>query len=206
MARLTSHATTAADSIALANLPAGNDNPVNGNTQINLQLPNARALGISNALPPAGKTDGTVSLNTSLMNLSRSSINPGKYDLMSTAMHEIDEVLGIGSALTGLANGGAAPTGAIWGEDLFRYTAAGTRSFDTNASTQAYFSLDGKIDLAQFNQHSPGDFNDWYSYPSGGNPPRVQDAFATPGARPIWASRSQCSTLWATRPTHRIAR
>ena len=45
-------------------------------TSVNLQLANARALGIS-AFPPAGAQhpDGTISLNTSIMNLSRSSIN-----------------------------------------------------------------------------------------------------------------------------------
>jgi hypothetical protein len=183
LADLTSHATTTADAIALANLPAGRDNPVNGSKFVNLQLANARALGI-NAPTPSGQTDGTISLNTSIMNLSRSSTDPTKYDLMSTAMHEIDEVLGIGSALTGLANGEPAPTGAIWPSDLFRYDQNGARSLTTSATAQAYFSLDGKIDLAQFNQHAPGDFNDWYSYPSGGHPPQVQDAYATPGATP----------------------
>ena len=100
-------------------------------------------------------------------------------------MHEIDEVLGIASALTGSANGAAAPTGAIWPEDLPRYDQTGApHSFDTGLTTQAYFSLDGKIDLAQFNQHAGGDFNDWYSYPSGGHPPQVQDAYATRGETP----------------------
>ena len=43
LSRLSSHATTTADSIALANLPAGRDNPVNGSTKVNLQDANARA-------------------------------------------------------------------------------------------------------------------------------------------------------------------
>ena len=181
--RLASDATSSNDSLALAHLPNSVGNPVNGNASVNLQLANARALGIS-AFPPAGQTDGTISLNTSIMNLSRSSINPGKYDLLSTASHEMDEVLGIASALTGLSNGAAAPAGPVWPLDLFRYDQNGARSFDTGATTQAYFSLDGTTDLVRFNQHAGGDFNDWYSYPSGGIPPRVQDAYATPGATP----------------------
>jgi hypothetical protein len=183
LAALENSASDATDTTALAHLPAGPDNPVNGSRHVNLQDANARALGFS-VSPPAGQTDGTISLNTSTMNLSRGSIDPTKYDLMATTMHEIDEVLGIASALTGLQNGSPAPTGAIWPLDLFRYAANGSRSFDTGAGTSAFFSLDGTTDLVQFNQHAPGDYNDWFSYPSGGNPPRVQDAYATPGATP----------------------
>jgi hypothetical protein len=183
LSALSSHATSSNDTTALAHLPAGPDNPVNGSTLVNLQLANARALGY-NANPPTGQPDGIISLNTSLMNLSRTSVNPSKYDLMALATHEIDEVLGIASALTGSANGGPTPTGAIWPLDLFRYSQSGARSFDTGLSTNAYFSLDGTTQLVQFNQHAGGDFSDWFSYPNGGTPPRVQDAYATPGAMP----------------------
>jgi hypothetical protein len=182
-ASLANDATSSNDALALAHLPNSVGNPANGNVSINLQLANARALGIS-VFPPAGHTDGTISLNTSIMNLSRSSINLAKYDLASTAMHELDEVLGIASALTGSSNGAAAPAGAVWPLDLFRYDQHGARSFDTGAATQAFLSLDGTNRLVQFNQEAGGDFNDWYSFPSGGHPPRVQDAYATPGATP----------------------
>lgn len=180
---LANHATSINDGIAVSSLPNNFTNPVNGNATVNLQLPNARALGF-NIVPPSGQPDGTISLNTSIMNLSRASTDPSKYDLMATAMHEMDEVLGFGSALNGKANGGSPPTGAIWPMDLFRYDAAGARSFNLNAATNAYFSLDGTTDLVQFNQHGGGDFSDWFSWPSGASQPRVQDAYSHAGTAP----------------------
>jgi hypothetical protein len=178
---LSSHATTFDDAVALAHLPGGTTNPVNGNVDVDLTTANARAIGFS-ANPPAGDPDGTIFLNTSIMNLDRTSIDFSKYDLFAVAAHEIDEVLGFGSALNGLNNGDPAPTGAVWTLDLFRYDQGGNRSFDTSLSTQAYFSIDSTNLLVQFNQQAPGDFSDWFS--SGAHTPRVQDAFATPGATP----------------------
>jgi hypothetical protein len=179
--RLVSDATTFDDATALAHLPNTTTNPVSGDTSVNLTLPNARALGYS-ASPPPGQPDGTITLNTSIMNLDRTSINPGKYDLFAVAAHEIDEVLGFGSSLNGLNNGDPTPTGPVWTMDLFRYDQIGNRSFDTSLSTQAYFSIDGTNLLVQFNQQAPGDFSDWFS--NGPHTPRVQDAFATPGVTP----------------------
>src|ERR1043165_3993012 len=125
-AALASHATSPADFTALASLPAGPANPVNGNNNINLQTANAMALGLG-----AGPANGTISLNTSICNLDRVTINPANYDLMSVAMHEIDEVLGFGSALNGLAQNAAPPASAVWGDDLYRYDQTGARSFNT---------------------------------------------------------------------------
>jgi hypothetical protein len=182
---LGSHSTTADDSTALALLPNSGSNPVNFNSSINLSLPLARALGYSGVNPPPGQTDGTISLNTSIMNLGLTDNNPSKYSLYATVCHEIDEVLGLGSALNGLNNGDPTPTGAISPEDLFRYDALGNRNFTTALSAAAYFSIDSTTDLAQFNQHQGGDFQDWDSFSGGGHPPRVQDAFATAGAQPV---------------------
>lgn len=56
----------------------------------------------------------------------------------------------MGSALNGLAQNAAAPTGAVWGEDLFRYDQFGNRSLNTTLASPAYFSLDGTTDLALF--------------------------------------------------------
>ena len=60
---LASRATSINDGIALSSLPNTIDNPVNGSATINLQLPNARALGF-NIVPPNDAPDGTVSLKT----------------------------------------------------------------------------------------------------------------------------------------------
>ena len=180
-ALLAADASTANDATALAHLPVAAGNPVNGNSLVALTTANFRALGIS-ANPPPGNPDSTISLNTSIMNLDRSAINPGKYDLMAVAAHEIDEALGFGSALNGLANGAATPTGAAWTLDLFRYDALGNRSFNTALATQAFFSIDGTTDLARFNQTAGGDFSDFFS--TGPHTPQVQDAFGTPGATP----------------------
>jgi hypothetical protein len=135
-AALAADATTAADATALASLPATTNNPVDGSPSMDVTTANLRALGF-NANPPGGDPDGWVYLNTSIMNLDRISINPSKYDLMAVASHEIDEVLGFGSALNGLSNGAAAPTGAVWGMYLYRYDQSGNRSFNTTLSAAA---------------------------------------------------------------------
>jgi hypothetical protein len=146
-------------------------------------LPLARTLGFS-INPPPGQTDGTISLNTAVMNLSLNATNPAKYSLFATVCHEINEVLGFGSALNGLNNGDPTPTGPVSPTDLFRYDAAGARSLTTDVNAAVYFSLDGATDLVRFNQHQGGDYQDYYSF-YGGQTPRVQDAFATAGASPV---------------------
>jgi len=184
-AALASHATTSDDTAALAHLPNQSSNPVNGNSTINLSLPLARVLGYSGVNPPPGATDGTIFLNTSIMNLSLSTTNPTKYSLFGTVCHEVDEVLGFLSSLNGLNNGDPAPVGPISPADLFRYDALGNRSFDTGVGTAAYFSIDGTTDLVRYNQQQGGDFQDWFSYPFGAAIPRVQDVFSGIGSQPV---------------------
>jgi len=178
---LVADASSSSDSTALAHLPVAANNPVNGNANVSVTTANLRALGFA-ASPPAGSPDSTISLNTSIMNLDRLSINPSRYDLMAVVSHEIDEALGFGTALNGLANGAPAPTGPVWGMDLYRYDQLGARSFNTTLANQAYFSIDGTTQLARFNQQAGGDFSDWFS--TGPHIPQVQDAFGTPGAIP----------------------
>ncbi len=183
-AALVSHATTADDSAALASLPAASANPVNGNSSVNLHLPLARALGFSGADSSSSSPDGTVLLNTAIMNLSSVQTDPSKYSMFSTICHELDEVLAFASALDGRTNGHASPTGPVYPQDLFRYDQSGNRSFTTSLSAQSFFSFDGTNDLAQFNQYDGGDFGDWYSYDV--EPvPEVQDAFFYPGVNPV---------------------
>jgi len=93
--------------------------------------------------------------------------------------HEIDEVLGLGSAL----NGTTTPA-MPWTEDLFRWHIAGTRSYAADASTTnpcgastpaAFFSIDGgTTDVDDFNNcNNVGDYGDWITH----TPSQVQDAF-----------------------------
>ena len=162
-AALVTNATTADDMTALAHLPTGTGNPVNGNQNIEVKLPLARALGFS-ANPQAGQMDGTISLNTASMNLSAGQMDPTRYSLFATVCHEVDEVLALGSALDQVNKGNLTLTGVIFPEDLFRYDQTGARNYTTNVSATAYFSLDGTTDLAQFNQWPPGTSGIGYSF------------------------------------------
>jgi len=181
-AALAAHATNPDDATALAHLPSTTGNPVNGHSQMVLDTALARALGF-NATPQMGLPDGIIELNIDLTNVSSSETDQQRYSLLAVVCHEIDEVLGTGSALDNSKNGDPSPSGSVTPEDLFRYTdEAGVRSFSTSSSARAYFSLDGKSLLARFNQTEGGDFGDWYS--SGGQTPQVQDAFSTPGVTP----------------------
>jgi hypothetical protein len=159
------------DNTALAHLPTGPTNPVNGSTSIEIKPANLTAVGLS----AGGGSDGTIGLNTHLTDVGSPGTS-GQYSLMAVTEHEIDEILGLGSSL----DFGANPSP----EDLFRYTSTpGVRSFDTSSSTVAFFSIDGTTDLAQFHQRNgdTGDFGDWQT---GAGPVRVQDWSATPSMNP----------------------
>jgi hypothetical protein len=171
---LQNDATTTNDIYALSFLPAGPNNPVTGDGNINVHTVNLWALGLAGYYGLTSGIDGTVYLNTSKMNLSRTNINPSKFDLLAVAEHEMDEVLGFGSDLPSSDD--------PFPQDLFRYDSAGARTFTTSGD-DAYFSLDGINHLVQFNQQSSGDYGDWWSF-SGPHTPRVQDAFSTAGATP----------------------
>jgi len=178
----------ATDTTALAHLPTGATNPVTGSTTINGKTANLRALGYS-GIPPIGGFDGTIGLNTHLTNVG-SPGTTGQYSLLAVIEHEIDEVLGLGSDL---GNPGQTFFNDPAPEDLFRYDGSGNRSYANNPNCgagngpAAYLSFDGTTRLAQFdNCADGGDYGDWASNPlPGGNPPQVQDAFATPGSTPF---------------------
>ncbi len=201
-----------ANPAALAALAAnggnGTNNPVTGTANIVLKGPDARALGFGAGpgcqlkagvgVPEqcGGSTgtayDGVITLNTSITTPG----NPGssnQYNLTSVAMHEIDEILGLGSDLSNTsATSGVYNTLDIANtpapEDLFRWNAAtgGVRTLSTNCTagqdTSAFFSYGPSTgSIAQFNNLcNDGDFGDWASSAT----PRVQDAFATAGASP----------------------
>ena len=160
-------------------VPAGPDNPVTGDTGIWVKTANIKALGLT---CPGGcpAVDGTISLNTAITSPGSPSSSLA-YFLMPVVEHEMNEVLGLGSFLgTGLRTTDPLP------EDLFRFDQLGNRTFTTSSGALAFFSITGKTDLAQFdNQNDGGDFADWQSNPRpSGVQPKVQDAFATPGANP----------------------
>jgi hypothetical protein len=161
----------------LASVPSGSVNPVTSDGSIDIKTADLRALGIPGSFPPIGGFDGIISLNTSITTPG-SPGSSGSYSLMATVEHEMDEVLGLGSSLPSFTEPSV--------EDLFRYDASGHRSFTTNSSASAYFSINGTTLLAQFdNQNDGGDFGDWQSNPlPPGAPIRVQDAFATAGSNP----------------------
>jgi hypothetical protein len=175
---LIADAKTADDFTAIATLPTlaqYNTLFPSAGGNINVKTANLRAVGLSGSANP----DGTITLNTALTNPG-SPGTTGAFTLQVVAEHEIDEVLGLGSALP------SPPDGAPFPEDLFRYDSTGARSFTTTATAKAFFSIDGTTDLAQFdNQNDGGDFGDWQSNPLPfAVQPEVQDAFATPGADP----------------------
>jgi hypothetical protein len=178
---LTADAKSANDATALAHLPAGPNNPVNGDASINVKSANARAVGLPGSFPGIvnGTFDGAIGLNTHITDVGSPGTS-GQFSLLATVEHEIDEVLGLGSSLP------SQPFSTIFPEDLYRYDSTGGRSFTTSSSAQAFFSIDGTTLLAQFdNQNDGGDFGDWQSNPlPNGVSPQVQDAFATPFAHP----------------------
>jgi autotransporter-associated beta strand protein len=181
---------SADDNLAIASLPSQTGNPVNGNSTVKMTLPLLRALGF-NANPPAGDPDSTISFNASIVNDSRPGTNSSDYDLQSVVTHEMDEALGIGGAGSQLNNvlaGSNTLTGVVGPLDLFRYSAAATRSYTTSSTAVSYFSINsGTTDFVNFNQDNNGsDYADWGDgvTPADGkptNPPQVQDAFSHPG-------------------------
>ena len=126
LAALKADARTGDDVTAVGLLPSVATNPVNGSTTINVKLANLRAVGIQ-VNPPAGQPDGFISLNTTVTNPG-SAGSSGTYTLLPVVEHEIDEVLGLGSSLPNV------PSGTIFPEDLYRYSAVNTRTFTSTDS------------------------------------------------------------------------
>ncbi|NBR85069.1 MAG: hypothetical protein EBS84_08145 [Proteobacteria bacterium] len=211
LSALQARATSRNDALALSKTPATTTDPLANNSQIHMTLPLGRLLGLTANFGSDG-FDSTISLNTTIMNFTRSSIDPNKYDLIATAEHEINEVLGSSSNL----GPGTGPTGPIAPIDLFRYTTNLVRTWTTNGD-DAYFSIDGTNLLARFNQQPDGDYGDFWSKTGTWSPPgttpaaQVQDAFAGPGVFQDEGPNELAIldvigyTLASTRPTLNIA-
>jgi hypothetical protein len=172
---LAQHATTANDALAMSLLPSSSVNPVTGTSIIRVKTANIHALGFTGMNSGlAGGYDGIIGLHTSQLNLSRATTVSTKGDLLSTVCHEMDEVLGMSSALDSGA-GDPLP------QDLFRYSSTGARTFTTSGD-DAYFSIDGTNLLVRCNQTVNGDYGDWWT--AGAHTARVQDVSATNGKTP----------------------
>ena len=202
----------------LASLPA-NDPLVadNGSGNVTVTAANLKALGFSLTYPPSdpnGYDSILTFTNTPNMFEYNGVATASRYDFMNVAEHELDEALGIGSALTFLGNNVAIPAGTnFYAEDYFRYSGNGTRSISTDPNATAYFSYNGgATNVAQFNQdHNAGgntsaDRNDWiYGNPTTGNPagcpaaapgPYIQDAIGCPsGAIPLTTGSPEFKVL-----------
>jgi hypothetical protein len=182
---LAANATSPDDITAVANTPCGS-NPINGNANIGVKSPNGRALGINTpeqnfggSCPTSNFTgSGCIGLNVTTANT--------LGILFATVEHEIDEVLGLGSAL----NGTTTPA-MPWTEDLFRWQPGPpvARSYAANTSTTnpcgggtpaAFFSIDGgTTNVDDFNNcNNGGDYGDWITH----TPSQVQDAFTNASA------------------------
>jgi hypothetical protein len=169
-------ATSTDDATAIASLP--NTAPAGiGNGTVAITNPNARVLGVT----PAGSLsgfDGVITFSNSANFFFRNggSIGSTQFDFFTVAEHEIDEVLGTISCIDQC-------DGAASAADFFRYQSAGVRSFGASSTNPAFFSIDGKTMLVQYNNQNNGeDFGDWASVGScPPDTPRVQNAVACPG-------------------------
>jgi len=183
-------ATSPDDATALSNTATGSANPINSNPSIAVKSANGRALGLStpevtfssNSPCPSFTGSGCIGINVALAN--------SHGDLVAVLEHEIDEILGLGSALSGNT------TPAIpWSQDLFRWGGPGVRSYASNPSTTnpcagpaAFFSIDGgATNLNQFNNCANGaDYGDWITH----TPSQVQDAITNFSGTPSLTSTS----------------
>lgn len=135
-------------------------------TLVAVRTANARALGFSDLACQStpGNPDSTLTFTNAPNAFEYTGIpTQDLFDFADVAAHELNEALGIGSRLTGVANNEAVPSDFFEAEDYFRYGLGGTRLLSTDPAAQVFFSFDGGQGLfGQFNQDADnGDRNDW---------------------------------------------
>ncbi len=170
-------AKTPNDAIANASLPGSALS-----TNLKPASANGRAFGLNTpgvmtatSGVPGGTFDGIVSLNSAQpFQFDRTGgILAGNYDAQRSVEHEIDEVLGLGSYLD-IGGSDLRP------QDLFNWSAAGTRNLTTSGTR--YFSINGgTTNLVGFNQNAGGDRGDWISPSCPQANPFPQNAFSCTG-------------------------
>jgi hypothetical protein len=180
-------------SAAVSTLPT--TNPL-GTGSVVLQDALASVLGFTNIGNPLFDSTLTFTNAANTFEYTGTAVS-GQYDFMNVAEHELDEALGVGSTLTGLADNAALPTDFA-AEDYFRYNSSGQRDVTTDPTQSVYFSYNGSTDVAQFNQaNGNGDRNDW-AYGCGSPGPLVQDASGCPGVTIQYTSSSPEATVLQT--------
>ena len=170
--------TTSADQSAYSSLPSA---APAGQSRYVITSAQAKALGV--VAPTGSALDGTIGFGSgAAYSFNPKTVASGTYDFVGVVEHEMTEVMG---RISGLAN--ASPSYATL-EDLFRFSAPGTRNWNYGASS--YFSINnGATDLADFNHSSSGgDRADWLST---GSTNDVADAFTYSGTPGVLSSLDQ---------------
>jgi hypothetical protein len=192
------------DVVALASLPSGSDPLValgntSGNISVTAALATALNLTVNGASTAGVESDGVTPCtlgNSGCYNgvitihdgggfyypFSPSDPTQPAVDFFSVVEHETDEILGTMSCIVDNGVGQCPTNGSTDASpaDLFRYAAAGTRSFlSTSNGSPAYFSVDGGVTsiMPYTNTPGSGDYGDW----AGFYPYQVQDAEASFG-------------------------
>lgn len=180
---------------AIGTLPVAD--PIGNGTMSFVRTADAEAIGLANF---AG-TDSNLTFNNGANTFEFTGVpTAGRFDFQNVFEHELDEALGIGSALTDIANNGALPT-SFEPEDFFRYSSTpNVRSITTSPTANVFFSYNGTTDVQMFNQNNTAcgnttaDRDDWINEPNSGctapATPHVQDAVGFPGQVAVYGPGS----------------
>src|SRR3984893_6871264 len=169
IAALRADAKTGNDAVANASLPG-----TAWSSDIRPSSANGRAVGLHT--PPAmfadgsvghgGPYDGIVTLNSTAPFGFTRPVASNDFDAQRETEHEIDEVMGLGSA---------ANTAYFHTQDLFSWSSPGIRNISPNGTR--YFCINGgNTNIVNFNQDPNGDPGDWLSGPCPQAQPYVQNA------------------------------